>query len=99
MNYTSSNLASLKRLHAQQKSLTELAAEYAVRMKCKLPDEPIEDGRLYQLAGKQLHGVDCMALLVIPNRRAIVIDLSTGIVGSIDKFGIERASQIGGRQQ
>lgn len=94
----SSHIDSLKRLHGDRKCLIELAGGYATRMKAVLPVEPLEAGVMYQLGGKQLHGVDCFLLLIVPNRRAILVDFSTGVVGSVDKYGVERVSMIGGRR-
>lgn len=96
-HYTSQEV-SRESMHGVRKSLTQHGSELAESMKGHLPAEPIEAGKVYQLPGKALQGVDCLILLVIPDNRAVCIDLSTGVVGSVDRFGVRKTMIIGGRQ-
>lgn len=98
LNSTTNNVASLQKLYSQKPSLLDLAAHLAVDMKAVLPSEPLEAGKAYQLPGKSLHGVDCLLLTIIPNLRAVCIDLSTGVVASVDQHGVRSTATIGRRQ-
>ncbi len=94
---TDAQIKSMQRLYKKRKPLTGLAIQLVRDMRGE-PPAHIEPGQLYQLQGKKLHGVDSLALLVIPDLRAIVIDLSTGVMASVDKYGVRSTTLIGGRQ-
>lgn len=96
-NYGSRAAASLKRLYSSREPLTTLAENLVINMGGELPDEKIIARKLYHLKGKTLHGVDALVLLVIPDVRAICIDLSSGEVRTVDAYGVESETQIGGR--
>lgn len=93
---TASQIESLARLHGtRQLSLIEHANQLIADMKGLLPESGIEHGVLHQLPGKTCNGVLATSILV-SDINATFIDLSTGVVVTVDDIGRRRTSLIGG---